>query len=284
MEEWDPFARSAPSDLYASLTESEPDAESQALLRELLRQVEAGKLREPLVTLSAHHKEIGQGHRLLEELFDGIIAVSLGAVDGELPIADYTRRLLYILRAEDRLSVQQASEQSSLDEVTLEDVRIQARVALRRLMSDEPEPKRLEQGARQLIPRALLELIWQEAAERTISRGGSFFVERWLKPDALDYFVELAYGSLKEAPKLTEADLLFAYAGFPNLVASDEEAELLRGRVGQEAILPRLLQRSWPLAADALIAELVADPTLAGSSRSLIVSGLKRLRGIDEES
>lgn len=272
--------RSVSSDLYAGLTGSQPDAESQALLRQLQQEIAAGDLRESLLTLASHRSDIGKGHRLLEELVDSVVAASLGADSGEeLPIDDHARRLFYILRVEDDLASAAASWQLDSQTMTIEDVQLQARVALRRLLADEQAADRLEKAARQLIPRALLELIWHEAARRTIERGGNFFKERWLKPDGLDYFLDLAYGSLKEAPRLNEDDLVFAFAGFPNLVAADSDCELLRSRVGAEAVLPRLFHRAWPQAAETIVSELENDPTLASGSRELIAKGLRRLRG-----
>jgi hypothetical protein len=284
--EWEEADRSIPDDLYASLTSDEADVESLALLNGLLRLVEDGDMRQPLLTLNTHRKEIGRGHRLLESLVDAVVNASLGGDQGELPILDHTRRLFYVLRVEDDLHKPIDGWQSGshqLSSVTQEDVHLQARVALRRLLDEEIDTAKLEAAAKQLISRGLLELIWREAARRTVGRGGTFFRERWLVPDGVDFFLEQTYDGLKNLPRLDEDQLVFAFAGFPHLIAEDRDCEQLRSRIGVEAVLPRLIHRSWPEAAQLMIDEITRDPTLASGGRAKIVEGLKRLGGVSQD-
>lgn len=273
MFEFEQPIREALPNAYPNLAEKEPDAESKALLRSYLDDLSQGDLKAALATLASHRQELGKGLPLLEQLYQATVAAALGGGNDDLPIQDYARRMFYLLRLDDELR----AEGESVVSLSEADVREGAGEALQGLLESEAEPEQLEQQAKRLLQRSLLELLWRAAAKETMSRGGSFFYERWLKPEGVDFFLENAYGSLSALPRIGEEELVKAFSGFPHLVAQDADCEALRGKVAHEAVLPRLLYYNWPDGARVMIEEIDADPALATGGRDTIVTSLKKL-------
>jgi hypothetical protein len=271
--EFEQPVREALSDAYPSLTEEDPDADSRALFRSYLDDLAEGDLRSALATLAAHRDELGKGLPLLEQLYQATVAAALGGANDDLPIQDYARRMFYLLRIDDQLR----PAGQTVVSISEADVREGAGEALRGLLDTEANPDQLEHQAKRLLQRSLLELLWREAAKETIGRGGSFFHDRWLKPEGIDFFLESAYGALTELPRIGEDELVRAFSGFPHLVAQDADCEGLRGKVAHEAVLPRLIHHSWPEGARVMIEEIDADPALATGGRDTIVASLKKL-------
>jgi hypothetical protein len=257
-----------PQQVLSTLATNEPNTWARAREQELLQMIADGAWGEPLEILHRYGSDLAGGYAPLDRLVDALLSSSIAGDGQRGEIQTYARRLFYVFGLE--------SDPDAADPVLDRDeeqrISAHAREQLVGFLQRTDEADDAYQAIIEDIRRQVLSALWREAAERTMKLPREWFVERWIRAEGVELFLDIAYGDdPKQWPQPVVGDIEYAYQGLTTLLEADQ-VERAKEHVGRRSVVPRLFTRLWPAAGDALLAEVSADESLAsrGNLRTII--------------
>lgn len=264
-----------PQQVLSTLATNEPNEWARAREKELLQMIADGDWGEPLEILHRYGQDLAGGFKPLDRLVDALLSSSIAGDGQRGEIQTYARRLFYVLGLE-----QSATDTDPvLDKDDEQRVRAHAREQLIGFLQRTGQADDAYQEIIEDIRREVLAVLWREAAERTMRLPREWFLERWIRSEGVELFLDIAYGNdPKQWPQPVVGDIEYAYKGLTTLIEADK-VETAKEHVGRRSVVPRLFTRLWPAAGDALLSEVAADDTIAsrGNLRT-IVEQIEKLR------